>query len=291
MLRPFAAVGGAGRKNMRALIAVAIGLALVTTGSQTLAATPTPIVYLALGDSLAVGIGASSVAETAYVPRLFHYFHGTSHGGVDTLLNLGIGGDTSYWFLSGIPGGAGPQLGQALAAIDDRTTDTRVVTLDIGGNDLLNTLFRDPACLDIASVACRAAMAATLAAFATNYQIILTALNGALAADPGTERVFVMTYYNLWGGTGDPLEAVADAVLLGSDLAIDCAANLGDATKVGLNDLIACIGIANGAEIADGFGAVGDNALHLTHVAEGDIHPTDAGYAAIASAFMEAEKR
>ena len=100
-----------------------------------------------------------------------------------------------------------------------------------------------------------------------------------------------MTYYNLWGGTGDPLEAVTDALLLGSDLTIDCAANAADPTKAGLNDLIACIGIANGAEVADGFGAVGDNALHLTHVAEGDVHPTDAGYAALASAFMEAEKR
>jgi lysophospholipase L1-like esterase len=277
---------------MRALFATALAFTLtVAAGSQTLAATPTPVVYLALGDSLAEGIGASNIAETAYVPRLFHYFHGTTHGGVDTLVNLGIGGDTSYWFLSGTPWGAGPQLQQALAAINDPTTDTRIVTLDIGGNDALNTLFGNPACHVIASVACRAAMAATLAAFAANYQTILSALNAALAADPGTERIFVMTYYNLWGGTGDPLEAVTDAVLLGSDLTIDCAANLADPTKAGLNDLIACIGMANGAEIADGFGAVDDQALHLTHVGEGDIHPTDAGYAAIAHAFVEAEKR
>jgi len=276
---------------MRALFAIALALTLVATGPQTSAATTIPVVYLALGDSLAEGIGASNIAETAYVPRLFHYFHGTAHGGVDTLLNLGIGGDTSYWFLSGTPWGAGPQLQQALAAINDPATDTRVVTLDIGGNDLLNTLFGNPVCQDIASAGCRAAMAATLAAFATNYQTILSALNAALATDPGTERVFVMTYYNLWGGTGDPLEAVADALLLGSDLTIDCAADAVDPAKAGLNDLIACIGVANGAEIADGFGAVGDNALHLTHVAEGDVHPTDAGYAAIASAFMDAEKR
>lgn len=278
---------------MRTLFAIALALTftLVAAGPQTLAAIPTPVVYLALGDSLAVGVGASNVAETAYVPRLFHYFHGTAHGGVDTLLNLGIGGDTSYWFLSGTPWGAGPQLQQALAAINDPTTDTRIVTLDIGGNDALNTLFGDPACHVIASATCRAAVAATLAAFAANYQTILSALNAALAADPGTERVFVMTYYNLWGGTGDPLEAVADALLLGRDLTIDCAANFGDPSKAGLNDLIACIGVANGAEVADGYGAVDDRAVHLTHVGEGDIHPTDAGYAAIARAFREAEKR
>jgi len=275
---------------MRALFAMALALTLVTTGPPSLAATSTPIVYLALGDSLAAGVGASSVEHTAYVPRLFHYFRGTAHGGVDTLLNLGIGGDTSYWFLSGIPGGTGPQLLQALTAINDATTDTRIVTLDIGGNDALNTLFGNPACHEIASAACRAAMAATLAAFAVNYQTILSALNAALAADPGDETVFVMTYYNLWGGTGDPLESVADALLLGTDLTIDCAANAGNPTKVGLNDLIACIGTANGAVVADGYGAVDDGALHLTHIAEGDIHPTDAGYAAIAHAFMDAEK-
>jgi hypothetical protein len=164
------------------------------------------------------------------------------------------------------------------------------VTLDIGGNDALNTLFGDPACHEIASAACRAAVAATLARFAANYQTILGALNAALAADPGNETVFVMTYYNAWGGTGDPLEPTADVLLLGTDLTIDCAANASDATKVGLNDLIACIGMANGAVVVDGYGALDDNALHLTHIAEGDIHPTDAGYAAIARAFMNAEK-
>jgi lysophospholipase L1-like esterase len=137
---------------MRALFAAALAFTLVTTGPPAFAATSTPNVYLALGDSLAAGVGASSVEHTAYVPRLFHYFRGTAHGGVDTLLNLGIGGDTSYWFLSGIPGGTGPQLLQALTAINDPATDTRIVTLDIGGNDALNTLFRDPACQVIASL-------------------------------------------------------------------------------------------------------------------------------------------
>jgi lysophospholipase L1-like esterase len=276
---------------MRALFAAALALTLVSTGPPSLAAESTPIVYLALGDSLAAGVGASSVEHTAYVPRLFHYFRGTAHGGVDTLVNLGIGGDTSYWFLSGIPGGTGPQLQQALAAINDPATDTRIVTLDIGGNDALNTLFRDAACRDMTSLSCQAAVAAMLAAFAGNYQTILSALNAALAADPGEETLFVMTYYNLWGGTGDPLEDLADVLLLGTDLTIDCAANATSATKVGLNDLIACIGMANGAVVVDAYGAVGDGALHLTHIAEGDIHPTDAGYAAIASAFMDAEKR
>ncbi len=164
------------------------------------------------------------------------------------------------------------------------------MTLDIGGNDVLNTLFGDPACADRTSLACRAALAATLTAFAANYATILGTLNAALALDPGMEQVYVMTYYNLWGGTGDPLEAFADLLLLGTDLRIDCAANATDPTKSGLNDLIACIGMANGAIVADVYGAFDDRALVLTHVAEGDIHPTDAGYAAIASAFMDAEK-
>jgi len=274
---------------MRALFAIAFALTLVMTGPPAPAAAATPVVYLALGDSLAVGVGASNTHDT-YVSRLFDYYRGASHGGVDTLVNLGIGGETSYSFISGGPGGAVPQLTQALAAINDPATDTRVVTLDIGGNDALDTLFGDPACADRTSPACRAALAATLAAFAANYATILAALNAALAADPGAEQVYVMTYYNLWGGTGDPLEAFADVLLLGSDLRIDCVANATDPTRIGLNDLIACIGLASGAIDADVYGRFDDRALVLTHVAEGDIHPTDAGYAAIASAFMDAEK-
>lgn len=275
---------------MRVLFAIALAVTLVTSGHAALAATTSPVLYLALGDSAAAGVGASSIEHTAYVPRFFHYLRGKAHGGVDTLVNLAIGGDTSYWFLTGTPWGAGPQLQQALVAINDPTTDTAVVTLDIGANDLLNTLFGDPACQDISSMACRAAMAATLAAFAANLQTILGALNAALAADPGAERIFLMTYPNIWGGTGDPLEQLADTLLLGTDLTIDCAANAGDPTKVGLNDLLACIGIALGAVIVDGYGAIGDGALYLTHIEEGDIHPTDAGYAALARAFMDAEK-
>jgi len=264
---------------MRTLCAISLAFTLVVTGPPRVAAAATPEVYLALGDSLAVGVGASNI-HTTYVQRLFTYYRGAVS--VDTLVNLGVGGETSASF--------GPQLARALATIGDPATDARVVTLDIGGNDALGTLFGDPACVaDRTSPTCQAAMAATLAAFATNYATILATVNAALAADPGDEQVYVMTYYNLWGGTGDPLEALADTLLLGADLTIDCAANASDPTKVGLNDLIACIAMASGAVVADVYGAFDDRALVLTHVADADIHPTDAGYATITKAFMDAE--
>jgi len=267
---------------MRSLFAISLAFTLIVTGPPRVAAAAMPVVYLALGDSLAVGVGASNI-HTTYVSRLFQYYRGAAQ--VDTLVNLGVSGETSSSLL-------GAQLTNALAAISDPATDVRVVTLDIGGNDLLNALFGagSPCRTNPTSPECQAAIAAALATFAASYGAMLVTLSAELAADPGTEQIYVMTYYNLWGGTGDPLEAVADMLLLGADLRIDCVANLADLTKVGLNDLIACIATASGAIVADVYGAFDDRALVLTHVAEGDIHPTDAGYAAIAKAFMDAEK-
>jgi acyl-CoA thioesterase-1 len=96
------------------------------------AAAPATGLYVALGDSLAYGIGASDRTRTAYVPLLFKYFKQPQTEKVRILRNLSRPGETSDSFI------AGGQLGLAVAAIVEPTTDTRVVTLDIGGNDLLS---------------------------------------------------------------------------------------------------------------------------------------------------------
>ena len=77
-------------------------------------------------------------------------------------------------------------------------------------------------------------------------------------------------------------------MLLGSDGRIDCLAAQLDPAKVGLNDLIACIGAAYGAQVVNAYPVIGTNALALTHIAEGDIHPNNVGYALIANAFIAA---
>ena len=275
-MRPFSALATA------ALIALATWGP--PAGPAVAAAAPAQRgVYLALGDSLANGIGATDPTRLGYVPRLFHFYRGAAHGGVDALENLGVNGATSGTLI------AGGQLAGALAVINDPTTDVRVVTLDIGGNDLL-VLFApgSPCSADPNGLACRQALGAALATFASNYAFILAKLTAALAADPGDETILVMTYYNRFSGTGNPAEAVTDRLLLGPDVALTCAA---PQATWGLNDIIACVGAQHGAAVADVHPRFVGKAPALTHVAEGgDPHPNNAGYAIIANTFMRASR-
>jgi lysophospholipase L1-like esterase len=126
------------------------------------AADARPGVYLALGDSLAAGFGANPAGD-AYVPRVFAYLRAAGRPRVERVVNLGISGETTSSFLAG-------QLGQALQAINDPSTDVRYVTLDIGANDILF----NPQCF-ASPLSCP---------IEANLTTILTALTGALAHEP-----------------------------------------------------------------------------------------------------------
>jgi lysophospholipase L1-like esterase len=265
------------RSTRTAVIAawVAAAIALPVHGTEA------PTRYLALGDSLAWGDGASTPANTAYVPLLADYFAGIPHGGAKQYANLAVRGETTSSFLAG-------QVGAATAYIGDETTDTRVVTLSVGGNDLLDLLNdpNDPCVADASSPTCQFLVGTALAHLAANYPTILGALAQSLATDPGDESIYVLTLYNPFGGTGSPFEAAVDAALLGSDLQIDCSALATNQAAVGLNDIVACISMAFGATVVDAFPVIGDQAPALTHIGEPgfNIHPNDAGYALIARA-------
>lgn len=264
-----------------AIASLALLAALVTPAAAKQA---TPTVYLALGDSLAWGDGASVPDHTAYVPRLAGYFQGTAHSGADELVNLAVRGETTASFLAS-------QLGPALATIN-APSDVTVVTISIGGNDLLDLINEatDPCVIDVTSATCRQQIAVAFAGVATNLPQILWALQAALAADPGTEKVFVMTLYNPFGGTGHPLEGAIDGGLLGADMAVDCPANATPA-NIGLNDIVACTAMAFGDTVVETYTLFGDRALLLTHIAEGfNIHPNDDGYALIAQAHRAANR-
>src|SRR2546428_13475870 len=121
---------------MRRLILVAAILALVVACGSSAERKPLTGVYLALGDSLSAGNGASDRNETAFVP-LVHKALGPDV----QLLNLGVPGDTSNDLLNGGP------LDRAIAEIEQRKNDSiagnevTVVTLRIGGNNLLKLFF------------------------------------------------------------------------------------------------------------------------------------------------------
>jgi hypothetical protein len=117
---------------------------------------------------------------------------------------------------------------------------------------------------------------------ADRYATLLTRLRAALAADPGPEALVVMALANPWSGTGSPLEAFGDDTLMGADRRIDCA---GAPEDIGLNDVLACVGARFGARIADIYHPTLGRGVELTHIATGDVHFNDAGYALVADVF------
>ena len=266
---------------MRRVLILLASVSLTVGLAAPVAATrPTPTVYIALGDSLAWGDGATVPAHTGYVPRLAGYFQGASHGGADELINLGVGGTTTGQLMSG-------QVLQALAIIGNPATDTRVVTISVGGNDLLN-LINDPTdpCIALGptSLTCQGLLAAAMTGVATNMPQILGALQAALALDPGDEKIFVLVPYNPFGGTGHPLEAIITLVERGADPGAGC----GD---VGLDDILACTGAFFGAVVVDSYPLFEGRTLQLTHMGEGfNVHPNDAGYEVIAKAHRVADR-
>ena len=241
---------------------------------------PTRDYHIALGDSVAVGEGATVPDQLGYV-GIFERFYRANHRETERFANLAVSGESSFTFL-------GDQMARTLETIHDSSTKVQVITLTIGANDFLPLLRTEPCTSNPVGVPCRLAVANALTAFAGSYLVILSQLRIALAQDPGEGRILVTTYYNPFDGTNDPLEAPVDTALLGSDSAIDCAANPGNPAKMGLNDIIACFGGLVGVEIVDIYPQFNDAAPALTHIAEGDIHPNDDGHRAIADAVIAA---
>jgi lysophospholipase L1-like esterase len=206
--------------------------------------------YVAAGDSITAGLGASSLN---WVQLYYGHLQGS---GVTEFRNLGTPGITSTQFRN-------DQLARAVAAIN-ASSDTKAVTLDIGIND-------------IGLVTCPTANAPTCAV-ADNLRASLTALNAALATDPGDETLQVMEYYNWAVDTSNA--AAQRQMLLGSDGKVDCT---GAGADLGLNDLIHCISIEQHAtpiDVLPVFDAAGAAFLASDH-----MHPNDAGHLAIANAF------
>jgi lysophospholipase L1-like esterase len=254
------------------------------TPTATATATATPAAdagtYLALGDSLAVGAGATRPDETGYVALIAHAL---SEDGavppVTVLRKLAIGGETSASMQAG-------QLDEAVRAIEEADPPVSLVTLDIGGNDLL-ALLRTPECAnDPQGPACLSMLAGTLAAFEERYRDILERLTDALAEHAPAARLAVMTYFNPFSGTDAQYEAAGELALMGTDARLDCEATARE--ERGMNDVIWCIGEELGAITVDVQPRFAGLGLELTHIGAQDIHANDEGYAVIADQFLEA---
>jgi lysophospholipase L1-like esterase len=250
------------------LVAALLGTPAVAAGP------PTRPLYLALGDSVAAGVGAQPPATEGYVPELHDLLaaevpcgDGRALGCRLDLLNIAVPGATTTKLIA-------DQLPTALSVITARRAtaspidDVRLITLDIGGNDVFGPILQ--ACSsDPQTPGCATTISTVLGAVAMNFQTILSKLREA--AGPDT-TIAVMTYYNpLPACFLSVQEPLADLVLEG-----------GGPVPTGLNDIIRGEAAAHDAVVAE-TGPLID--AHDLVGGRDCLHPDRSGHDDIAAAF------
>ncbi len=249
------------------LLAALLSLALLASQAR---AEETPA-YVALGDSLAFGVGASDPAAGGYVGLAFDALRKSDRyreRGLH-LVNLSVPGATSADLL--LPGG---QRDTALEEISRRQEDTssaddnvEVISIDIGGNDLLSLAAGDSPCRnDPTSSPCAERFGQMLQGLRSNLSETAQKLREAA---PKADLV-VVGLYNPYSGTGGDLEAPADLALQQ------------------LNSTLAAVAAdpqvhAKFAPVFDLFRGRGGQ-----WIAADGLHPNDKGHAVIAEALLAA---
>ncbi len=241
--------------------------------------------YLALGDSLAAGYqpGGTELRDTAYpalaATRL-------SRGGSPvTVENLACSGETTGTFLTGgkCDFAAGSQVAQAEAFLHDHRGEVALVSVDIGGNDLL----RCAAKLQV-DAACASAGLGTVR---KNLPTIVERLRAAAGPDV---PVLVLGYYNPWLassylGAGKAQLAVATKAFTDLDAQIAAGAKKGGGRFVSLDEAFGLDDTTpttfNGRSVPTNVAQV----CSLTYICTAfDIHLTDEGAAVVGRVLAEA---
>ena len=228
-------------------------------------------VYLALGDSLGVGVGANDWPTGGYVPRLLERLNdGRPAGSQLELANVArSGADTRTVIDDG-------QLTEALAVIEAArrtaatTDDVDVITVGLGGNDAFE-LFA--ICGGVVDDVCLSAARDRIGQVRTNLLVIIRALRDAAGPDV---PIAVMTYYN---PLAHPSCRLHDFELIG-DVVLEGQPALG--LDLGLNDEIRAAAAAANVSVAE----VGE--LTVDEITGDCFHANDAGHARIAAAFEAA---
>jgi lysophospholipase L1-like esterase len=184
--------------------------------------------YLALGDSLAAGYqpGRGDDKDGGYVGTVHQAVSRVARG--TRLVNLACSGETVVTLVDGgrCPYDEGSQLAAAQAFLAEHGRSTKLITIDIGGNDVLRCV------LPVPDQVCAA----------NGIRDIATRLPGVLATlrelAPHA-RLVVLNYYN----------SVLGAYVLGDAGQAIAAASV--PVHAALNDAIAAAARANGALLAD----------------------------------------
>jgi lysophospholipase L1-like esterase len=270
---------------MRLFAAGVLGLGLGLGGLPG-AAQAAPF-YLALGDSLTFGVGADqspadiSDGDRGYV-SLYADRLGAILGARPAVINLAISGETTTSYLTGLdrngPAGsparntnytglapfptqqalAGSRVAAALAGGDTIGS----VTISLGSNDLF--LLQASSAFQNADLAGKTLLVQqTLGSIQANY---LTVLGGLRSLLPVAD-VYLLGTYNPFG-TGSPDAMIVDQAIRG------------------LNQVVAGLAAFAGprTHYVDVYTPFSGNELGYTYIGVGNVHPTGAGYAAMARA-------
>lgn len=205
-----------------AAIKTLAGISLLTAGLMTSPAQAAVDTYLALGDSYAYGF--TTVAD-AFNPAVENYYGlqgyvkpvGAALGATQTI-NLAIPGETTGSFLHGgndneegnfnYPApdtdSQATELGNVIAAQTAAGHTISDITIQLGGNDLLDAVFSDPTFAAQSFTTQEAFVQSQLQTLGTNYASIL----GGLAAAPALAKtqVYVIGYFDPFAdlGANDP---------------------------------------------------------------------------------------
>lgn len=265
-------------------------LVVAGVGAPTATADPAPRGveratgwYLAMGDSLAAGYQPDRGDDRTggYVGGVLEAVR--AQGLRTQLVSVACSGETA---VSMVQGGRcaydeGTQLAQALEFLHAHGRFTRVVTIDIGANDVQRCVSRTPVAIDVACVQ---------RGLADVQRILPAALAQLRAAAPGA-RIVVANYYNPFLAAW--LTGPAGQVLAQQSLTLQAS----------LNAIIAAAAGATGAEVADvatafgstdttpvavpGLGAVPRNVALICAwtwmCTRNDIHANDTGYAVMSA--------
>lgn len=213
--------------------------------------------YLALGDSVAFGVGASPPQERGYPAVFYQEYLKRAKPNIISYKNLALAGETTVSFISRPKSKS--QLEQAIAELEDAPKaghPVSLITLTIGANDLLAARNKS-----------QAAKQAVLDQTDKNLQDILTQLISHTAS--GKTDIIVTTYYNPY--PPDSPGATEDGVWL--ERFNDIVKKRADEFKI---------------KVADFFEPVAGHEKSLTWISQGDIHPNPAGHAALALAVWKA---
>jgi len=256
---------------------------MLVGGGATAADAATPVeYYVAMGDSLGAGVGAS-VPANAYV-NLVYTHELALHPGLQ-VMNLSCSGATTGSVING-PGcsfATGTQLGDAEAFLRAHAGHIAFLTIDIGGNDV-------DGCDGTGgiNVSC---VTTGLSNITSNLPIILSGLR---SADPSL-AIYGMDYYDpflsswLTGSAGQSVaqqsvSLVVDLNTLLGQIYTSAAASMADPSTLFQTTNFALTGTYNGQTVPENVALICAWTLMCS---QNNIHANDTGHAELAQSFEQ----